>query len=194
MSAANASVAVNAKPANAPAANASVAVNAKSANAPAANAKPGFFNGLFGKKNTPVNVGARSEGNTNNNAAIAKTLQQEEINRAKKRPSFLPSWLGGKSQAQKNAERAAPTQAQVLGSLNKLAKTRRRQRGGALRVPGPRNVLRVTGKTVRKLRNVGVYGLKKVGNGVHMVTGLLGGVLKKGGNVVRKITRRNRKQ
>jgi hypothetical protein len=27
-----------------------------------------------------------------------------------------------------------------------------------------------------------------------MVTGLLGGVLKKGGNVVRKITRRNRKQ
>ena len=194
MSAANASVAVNAKPANAPAANASVAVNAKPANAPAANAKPGFFNGLFGKKNTPVNVGARSEGNTNNNAAIAKTLQQEEINRAKKRPSFLPSWLGGKSQAQKNAERAAPTQAQVLGSLNKLAKTRRRQRGGALRVPGPRNVLRVTGKTVRKLRNVGVYGLKKVGNGVHMVTGLLGGVLKKGGNVVRKITRRNRKQ
>ena len=197
MSAANASVAVNAKPA--PAANASVAVNAKPANAPAANAKPanakpGFFNGLFGKKNAPVNVGARSEGNTNNNAAIAKTLQQEEINRAKKRPSFLPSWLGGKSQAQKNAERAAPTQAQVLGSLNKLAKTRRRQRGGALRVPGPRNVLRVTGKTVRKLRNVGVYGLKKVGNGVHMVTGLLGGVLKKGGNVVRKITRRNRKQ
>ena len=176
------------------AANASVAVNAKPANAPAANAKPGFFNGLFGKKNTPVNVGARSEGNTNNNAAIAKTLQQEEINRAKKRPSFLPSGLGGKSQAQKNAERAAPTQAQVLGSLNKLAKTRRRQRGGALRVPGPRNVLRVTGKTVRKLRNVGVYGLKKVGNGVHMVTGLLGGVLKKGGNVVRKITRRNRKQ
>ena len=194
MSAANASVAVNAKPANAPAANASVAVNAKPANAPAANAKPGFFNGLFGKKNTPVNVGARSEGNTNNNAAIAKTLQQAEINRAKNRPSFLPSWLGGKSQAQKNAERAAPTQAQVLGSLNKLAKTRRRQRGGALRVPGPRNVLRVTGKTVRKLRNVGVYGLKKVGNGVHMVTGLLGGVLKKGGNVVRKITRRNRKQ
>jgi len=192
MSAANASVAVNAKAAPAaPAANASVAVNAKPANAPA---KPGFFNGLFGKKNAPVNVGARSEGNTNNNAAIAKTLQQEEINRAKKRPSFLPSWLGGKSQAQKNAERAAPTQAQVLGSLNKLAKTRRRQRGGALRVPGPRNVLRVTGKTVRKLRNVGVYGLKKVGNGVHMVTGLLSGVLKKGGNLVRKITRRNRKQ
>ena len=86
----------------------------------------------------------------------------------------------------------------VVSSLNKLAKTRRRQRGGyrgkTMRLPGTRNVLRVTGKTVRKLRNVGVYGLKKVGNGVHMVTGLLSGVLKKGGNVVRKITRRNRKQ
>jgi hypothetical protein len=191
MSAANASVAVNAKPANA-----SVAVNAKPANAPA---KPGFFNGLFGrKKNAPVNVGARSEGNTNNNAAIAKTLQQAEINKGKSAPSFLPAFLGGKSQAQKNAEKAAPTKEMVVSSLNKLAKTRRRQRGGyrgkTMRLPGTRNVLRVTGKTVRKLRNVGVYGLKKVGNGVHMVTGLLSGVLKKGGNVVRKITRRNRKQ
>jgi hypothetical protein len=191
MSAANASVAVNAKPANA-----SVAVNAKPANAPA---KPGFFNGLFGrKKNAPVNVGARSEGNTNNNAAIAKTLQQAEINKAKSAPSFLPAFLGGKSQAQKNAEKAAPTKEMVVSSLNTLAKTRRRQRGGyrgkTMRLPGTRNVLRVTGKTVRKLRNVGVYGLKKVGNGVHMVTGLLSGVLKKGGNVVRKITRRNRKQ
>jgi hypothetical protein len=183
------------------AANASVAVNAKPANAPAANApaKPGFFNGLFGrKKNAPVNVGARSEGNTNNNAAIAKTLQQAEINKAKSAPSFLPAFLGGKSQAQKNAEKAAPTKEMVVSSLNKLAKTRRRQRGGyrgkTMRLPGTRNVLRVTGKTVRKLRNVGVYGLKKVGNGVHMVTGLLSGVLKKGGNVVRKITRRNRKQ
>jgi len=178
------------------AANASVAVNAKPANAPA---KPGFFNGLFGrKKNAPVNVGARSEGNTTNNAAIAKTLQQAEINKAKSAPSFLPAFLGGKSQAQKNAEKAAPTKEMVVSSLNKLAKTRRRQRGGyrgkTMRLPGTRNVLRVTGKTVRKLRNVGVYGLKKVGNGVHMVTGLLSGVLKKGGNVVRKITRRNRKQ
>jgi hypothetical protein len=55
-----------------------------------------------------------------------------------------------------------------------------------MRLPGPRNVLRVTGKTVRKLRNVGVYGLKKVGNGVHMVTGLLGAGTKMIGSVVRK--------
>jgi hypothetical protein len=174
------------------AANASVAVNAKPANAPA---KPGFFNGLFGrKKNAPVNVGARSEGNTNNNAAIAKTLQQAEINKAKSAPSFLPAFLGGKSQAQKNAEKAAPTKEMVVSSLNTLAAKRsrtRKQRGGAyrgktMRLPGPRNVLRVTGKTVRKLRNVGVYGLKKVGNGVHMITGLLGAGTQMIGSVVRK--------
>ena len=92
-----------------------------------------------------------------------------------------------------NESAVAELNASLNGAAAKRARTRK-QRGGALRVPGPRNVLRVTGKTVRKLRNVGVYGLKKVGNGVHMVTGLLGGVLKKGGNVVRKITRRNRKQ
>jgi len=169
-------------------ANASVAANAPAANT---KAKPaGFFNGLFGaKKNAPVNVGARSAGNTNSNAAIAKTLQQAEMNKAKAAPSFLPAFLGGKSQAQKNAEKAAPTQENVVSSLNALAVKRartRKQRGGALRVPGPRNVLRVTGKTVRKLRNVGVYGLKKVGNGVHMVTGLLGAGTKMLGSVVRK--------
>ena len=60
---------------------------------------------------------------------------------------------------------------------NAAAKTRK-QRGGArgktMRLPGMRNVLRVTGKTVRKLRNVGVYSLKTVGRGVFAVTGLLG--------------------
>jgi hypothetical protein len=59
-----------------------------------------------------------------------------------------------------------------------------------MRLPGARNVLRVTGKTVRKLGRVGVYGLKKVGNGVHVVTGLLGGVLKKSRNVFRRLTKR----
>ena len=81
------------------------------------------------------------------------------------------------------------------------ARTLRRQRGGArgktMRLPGPRNVLRVTGKTVGKIRNVGVYGLKKVGNGVHMVTGLLGAgtklvgsVLRKGGKTLKGLTKR----
>ena len=90
---------------------------------------------------------------------------------------------------------------EVAKSLNAPAKTRRRQRGGArgktMRLPGPRNVLRVTGKTVGKVRNVGVYGLKKVGNGVHLVTGLLskgtgllGSVLRKGGKTLKSITKR----
>jgi hypothetical protein len=61
-----------------------------------------------------------------------------------------------------------------------------------MRLPGARNVLRVTGKTARKLGRVGVYGLKKVGNGVHVVTGLLGGVLKKTRNVFRGLTKRRK--
>jgi hypothetical protein len=49
-----------------------------------------------------------------------------------------------------------------------MAKTRK-QRGGA----GVKNVLRVTGSTARKLGKVGTYGLRKVGNGVHVITSLL---------------------
>ena len=193
-------------------------------------ARPGFFNGLFGKKNPPVNVGKRTAGNTNSNEAIAEAVGQSEINAAKATPSWLPTFLGGRKKeygkmkyahlekamqpdnaatfAARYAGYAAAantTEANATGinesavaalnaSLNgkpansaaaKRARTRK-QRGGALRVPGPRNVLRVTGKTVRKLRNVGVYGLKKVGNGVHMVTGLLGAGTKLVGSVVRK--------
>jgi hypothetical protein len=202
----------------------------------AAPAKPGFFNGLFGKKSppvnsTPVNIGKRSAGNTSSNEAIAEAVGQSEINAAKATPSWLPTFLGGRTKeygkmkyahlekamqpdnaatfAARHAAYAAAanaTEANATGinesavaalnaSLNgkpanggaaaKRARTRK-QRGGALRVPGPRNVLRVTGKTVRKLRNVGVYGLKKVGNGVHMVTGLLGAGTKLVGSVVRK--------
>ena len=103
-----------------------------------------------------------------------------------------------------NANKNSPPALQpveVAKSLNAPAKTRRRQRGGGrgktMRLPGPRNVLRVTGKTVGKIRNVGVYGLKKVGNGVHMVTGLLGAgtklvgsVLRKGGKTLKGLTKR----
>jgi hypothetical protein len=103
-----------------------------------------------------------------------------------------------------NANKNSPPALQpveVAKSLNAPAKTRRRQRGGArgktMRLPGPRNVLRVTGKTVGKVRNVGVYGLKKVGNGVHLVTGLLskgtgllGSVLRKGGKTLKSLTKR----
>jgi len=207
---------------------------APSANKPANTKSKGLFGGLFGsaKKNAP-NVGSRSAGNTNSNEAIAKAVQQSEVNAAKATPSWLPTFLGGRTKAgSSNAamgtllakplnnfvEGAAPVQKGAAAGVNESAvaalnaslngkpangKARtRKQRGGAyrgktMRLPGARNVLRVTGKTARKLSRVGVYGLKKVGNGVHVVTGLLGGLLKKGSNVVRKtlkMTRRNRKQ
>jgi len=210
---------------------------APSANKPANTKSKGLFGGLFGsaKKNAP-NVGSRSAGNTNSNEAIAKAVQQSEVNAAKATPSWLPTFLGGRTKAgSSNAamgtllakplnnfvEGAPPAQkgaaagvnesavaalnaslAPKSSSVTELRSRTRKQRGGAyrgktMRLPGARNVLRVTGKTARKLSRVGVYGLKKVGNGVHVVTGLLGGLLKKGSNVVRKtlkMTRRNRKQ
>jgi len=207
------------KPANsaAPAANKPANSAAPSANKPANTKSKGLFGGLFGfaKKSAP-NVGSRSAGNTNSNATIAATLQKEEMNKAKGASSFLPAFLGGKTKAQKNAEAAEASRvngatginsknvAALNASLDSTSTNRSRtykQRGGyrgkTMRLPGARNVLRVTGKTARKLSRVGVYGLKKVGNGVHVVTGLLGGLLKKGSNVVRKtlkMTRRNRKQ
>ena len=241
--------------------------------AAAANAKPaskGFFNGLFGKKSPsvnskPVNVGKPIVENTSSNEAIAEAVQQSEINAAKTTPSWLPTFLGGRTKeygkmkpnnaraaananaganeyahaaeamkpnnadtfaarveaagaarAAANANAAGatginesavaalnaslngkPANAGANGAAAKRARTRK-QRGGArgmtLRVPGPRNVLRVTGKTARKLGRVGVYGLKKVGNGVHVVTGLLGGLLKKSTNMVRKMTKRRQRR
>jgi hypothetical protein len=48
----------------------------------------------------------RSADNTKSNAAIAAALQQEEKNKAKAAPSFLPTWLGGKTKIQTNMEAA----------------------------------------------------------------------------------------
>ena len=165
------------------AANTSVAVNA-AAPAPAANAKGGLLGGLTslfgGKAANAKNASANAGANAKNAGANAN------------------------KNAGANANKNSPPALQpvdVAKSLNAPAKTRRRQRGGArgktMRLPGPRNVLRVTGKTVGKVRNVGVYGLKKVGNGVLMVTGLLGAgtkmvgsVLRKGGKTLKGLTKR----
>ena len=158
------------------AANTSVAVNA-AAPAPAANAKGGLLGGLTslfgGKAANAKNASANAGANAKNAGANAN------------------------KNAGANANKNSPPALQpvdVAKSLNAPAKTRRRQRGGArgktMRLPGPRNVLRVTGKTVGKVRNVGVYGLKKVGNGVLMVTGLLGSVLRKGGKTLKGLTKR----
>jgi len=50
-----------------------------------------------------------------------------------------------------------------------MAQTRKAQRGGS-KIPGVSNVVRITGTTLKKIGNVGIYGLKKVGNGVHVIT------------------------
>ena len=161
------------------------------ANAPAANTKPaaGLLNGLFAKKpEASANVNKSVLNQKNRNAAnlLVKNQQHNNAKKAASGPGLLTSLFGAAKPA--NAAAPATNAAVVNSSLNAAAKRARtrKQRGGALRVPGPRNVLRVTGKTVRKLRNVGVYGLKKVGNGVHMVTGLLGAGTKLVGSVVNK--------
>ena len=161
--------------------------------------------------NAPVN-----KPNANNNASVNNNAGANNNAKNANKPSggvlgALGSIFGAAKPANAankpvvaNANKNSPPALQpveVAKSLNAPAKTRRRQRGGArgktMRLPGPRNVLRVTGKTVGKIRNVGVYGLKKVGNGVHMVTGLLGAgtklvgsVLRKGGKTLKGLTKR----
>ena len=146
--------------------------------APAANAKGGLLGGLtslFAAKPANASANVKNAGANANKNAGANANKNAGANANKNSPPALKP-------------------VEVAASLNAPAKTRRRQRGGArgktMRLPGPRNVLRVTGKTVGKVRNVGVYGLKKVGNGVLMVTGLLGSVLRKGGKTLKGLTKR----
>ena len=165
---------------------------------PAANNKGGLLGGitsLFGgkaanAKNASANAGANAKNASANAGSNSKNASANAGSNAKNAGSNAKN-------AGANANKNSPPPLQpvdVAKSLNSPAKTRRRQRGGArgktMRLPGTRNVLRVTGKTVGKVRNVGVYGLKKVGNGVHMVTGLLGSVLRKGGNTLKGLTKR----
>ena len=206
--------------ANSPNANAKNTANAKNAgnvavakntSNVAANTKPaaGFLNGLFAKKpEASANVNKSVLNQKNRNAAnlVIKNQQHSNAKKAASGPGLMNSLFGAAKPA--NSPANAPAAAAAEAALNApaanakaRARTLRRQRGGArgktMRLPGPRNVLRVTGKTVGKIRNVGVYGLKKVGNGVHMVTGLLGAgtklvgsVLRKGGKTLKGLTKR----
>ena len=189
-----------------------------SANA-SANAKNAPANNAANAKNAPANNAANAKNAPAANAknAPAANAKNAPANNAGAKNAAKPSVLeafgsifGGKPAANKaaNAPANAPAAAAAEAALNApaanakaRARTLRRQRGGArgktMRLPGTRNVLRVTGKTVGKIRNVGVYGLKKVGNGVHMVTGLLGAstklvgsVLRKGGKTLKGLTKR----
>jgi hypothetical protein len=181
-------------------ANTSVAPAAAPAAAPA-NAKGGLLGGitsLFGGK--PANA-KNASANASSNAKNASANAGSNAKNAGANAGANAKNAGANANA--NAKNSPPAlqPVEVAKSLNAPAKTRRRQRGGArgktMRLPGPRNVLRVTGKTVGKVRNVGVYGLKKVGNGVHLVTGLigkgtglLGSVLRKGGKTLKNLTKR----
>ena len=145
------------------------------------------FLGLGGK---PANKGANNKGSANNKGANNKGANNAGANN--KGANNKGANNKGSNTAALNAS-LAPAGGQLVAVTRRRT---RKQRGGArgktMRLPGARNVLRVTGKTARKLGRVGVYGLKKVGNGVHVVTGLLGGVLKKTRNVFRRMTKTRR--
>lgn len=168
--------------------NTSAAPAAAAAPAPAANNKGGLLGGITslfgGKPANAKNAGANAKNAGANNKNASANANNAANNAAGANAKNSPPAL-------KPVEVAKSLNAPAAGAA---ARTRRRQRGGArgktMRLPGTRNVLRVTGKTVGKIRNVGVYGLKKVGNGVHMVTGLLGSVLRKGGKTLKGLTKR----
>ena len=159
---------------------------APTAPAAAASGVLGFL-GLGGK---PANKGANNKGSANNKGANNKGANNAGANN--KGANNKGANNKGSNTAALNAS-LAPAGGQLVAVTRRRT---RKQRGGArgktMRLPGARNVLRVTGKTARKLGRVGVYGLKKVGNGVHVVTGLLGGVLKKTRNVFRRMTKTRR--
>ena len=160
--------------------------------APAAASGVLGFLGLGGK---PANKGANNKGSANNKGANNKGANNAGANNK----GANNKGANNKGANNKGSNTAALNASLAPAGGQLVAVTRRRtrkQRGGArgktMRLPGARNVLRVTGKTARKLGRVGVYGLKKVGNGVHVVTGLLGGVLKKTRNVFRRMTKTRR--
>ena len=189
-----------------------MSVNVAANTAPATKAaNTGILGGLFTTKkpeaSTNTNTAARNQRNLN-----AKEKERSNAKKAKEGPGLMSSLFGAAAPAAAPAAAApaaaapaaaaaAPNTAAAAPNTAAAARNRtrksslRRQRGGArrgftMRLPTGRNVLRVTGKTARKLGRVGVYGLKKVGNGVHVVTGLLGSVLQKGTRMVRKMTKR----
>lgn len=83
--------------------------------------------------------------------------------------SMMERNVGSMPDEQTMGSETMETMRSMNGGQSGGARRRRKSAG----IPGVRNVLRVTGSTVGKIRNVGVYGIKKVGNGVHVITGLV---------------------
>ena len=102
-----------------------------------------------------------SNGNNNNNDNNS-TITQESYNQEhSNNNNFYPFPM---NLTQKKYERKSRRMDPI-----KYRKTRKAQRGGS-KIPGVSNVVRITGTTLKKIGNVGIYGLKKVGNGVHVIT------------------------
>ena len=98
-----------------------------------------------------------NDNNNNNSTITKKNYNQENSNNNNFYP--FPMNLTQKKYGRKS-RRMDPV---------KYRKTRKAQRGGS-KIPGVSNVVRITGTTLKKIGTVGIYGLKKVGNGVHVIT------------------------
>ena len=97
--------------------------------------------------------------NNDNNSTITKESYNQEHSNNNNNFEPFPMNLTQKKYGRKS-RRMDPV---------KYRKTRKAQRGGS-KIPGVSNVVRITGTTLKKIGNVGIYGLKKVGNGVHVIT------------------------
>jgi hypothetical protein len=99
--------------------------------------------------------------NENNNSTITQKSYNENYNSNNENYPFGPL---------KNIPTKSRKMEPMIYAKNR--KTRKAQRGGS-KIPGVSNVVRITGTTLKKIGNVGIYGLKKVGNGVHVITGVV---------------------
>ena len=104
------------------------------------------------------NENNQNNDNENNRSTITQEPYNENYNSNNENYPFGPL---------KNIPRKSRKMNSVI-----YRKTRKAQRGGS-KIPGVSNVVRITGTTLKKIGNVGIYGLKKVGNGVHVITGVV---------------------
>jgi len=113
-------------------------------------------------ENNESNIFSNNENNNNNeNENNRSTITQDSYNEENSNNENYP--FG----PLKNIPRKSRKMNTMIYAKNR--KTRKAQRGGS-KIPGVSNVVRITGTTLKKIGNVGIYGLKKVGNGVHVIT------------------------
>jgi len=108
-------------------------------------------NNFFSNNENNNNNNNNNNDNNNNNS----TITQESYNQEHSNNNYYPFSMNHRKIYRSKSR--------------KMAQTRKAQRGGS-KIPGVSNVVRITGTTLKKIGNVGIYGLKKVGNGVHVIT------------------------